>query len=231
MTVHLFLYLVLLIVSLIDLLVVSTSLRSSLYLVLYLLSLLFVRFTNGKTLTDLELLRSIKRMHLLMWLHHQTFSNRFYLWRFLLRSIIYIDYRVINSVSRVFFWWSRSVSSFSYVQSSFFVCGCDAIYRIFILRNELRIDLSSILILFVHLVNLLLIILICKKLIVMFLNLVLRFLYCLRYRKYDISNICHSISIGSRISLRWLWSSCIRLNLGLCLCEINCLKVWCLCLS
>jgi hypothetical protein len=51
---------------LIDLLVVSTSLRSSLNLILNLLSLLFVRFTNGKTLTDLELLRSIKRMHLLM---------------------------------------------------------------------------------------------------------------------------------------------------------------------
>jgi len=98
-------------------------------------------------------------------------------------------------------------------------------------RNELRIDLSFILTLFVHLVNLLLIILICKKLIVMFLNLVLRFLYCLRYRKYDVSNICHSISIGSRISLRRLWSSSIRLDLGLCLCEINCLKVWCLCLS
>ena len=153
------------------------------------------------------------------------------MWRFLLCSIIYIYYRVINSVSRVFFWWSRSVSSLSYVQSPFLVCGCNAIYRIFILRNELRIYLSSILTLFVHLVNLLLIILICKKLIVMFLNLVLRFLYCLRYRKYDVSNICHSISIGSRISLRRLWSSSIRLDLGLCLSEINCLKVWCLCLS
>lgn len=166
-----------------------------------------------------------------MWLHHQTFRNRFYLWRFLLCSIIYIDNRVINSISRVFFWWSRSVSSLSNVQSPFLVCGCDTIYRIFILRNELRIDLSSILTLFVNLVNLLLIILICKKLIVMFLNLVLRFLYCLRNRKYDVSNICHPISIGSRISLRWLRSSCIRLDLGFCLSEINCLKVWCLCLS
>lgn len=151
--------------------------------------------------------------------------------RFLLCSIIYIDYRVINSISGVFFGWARSVSSLSYIQSPFLVCGCDAIYRIFILRDELRIDLSSILTLFIYLVNLLLVVLICKKLIVMFLNLVLRFLYCLRYRKYDISNICHSIAIGSWISLWRLRSSGIRLDLGLCLCEINCLKVWCLCLS
>lgn len=233
MSVHLFLYLVLFISSLIDLLVISTSLRSSLNLILNLLSLLFVRFTDGKTLADLKLLRSIKRVHLLMWLHHKTFGDRLHL-RGLLCIIIHINHGIINAISGVFFWWTRSVSTLSYIQSPFLVCGCDSIYIILIWRNKLGIDLSSILSLFIHLIILLLIILIvliCEKLIIMFLNLVLGFLNCLRYWKYYICNICDSISIGASVSLWRLGSGGSRWVLWLCLCEINCLKVWCLCLS
>ena len=234
MSVHLFLYLVLFFSSLIDLLVISTSLRSSFNLILNLLSLLFVRFTDGKTLADLKLLRSIKRVHLLMWLHHKTFGDRFYLWGLLLCIIIHIYHGIINAIPRVLFWWTRSVSALSYIQSPFLVCGCDSIYCILILRNKLGIDLSSILSLLIHLIILLLIILvvlICKKLIIMFLNLVLGLLNCLRYWKYYVSNICDSISIGASVSLWRLGSGGSRWVLWLCLCEINCLKVWSLCLS
>ena len=50
--------------------IVSTRLRSSFNLVLNLLSLFFIWLSDRNTLTDLLLLRSIQRMHLVMWSHH-----------------------------------------------------------------------------------------------------------------------------------------------------------------
>lgn len=49
-----------------NLYIISTSLWSPFNLVLNLLGLFFVRFTNGNALTNLLLLGSVQRMHLLM---------------------------------------------------------------------------------------------------------------------------------------------------------------------
>ena len=55
-----------------NLLIISTSLRSSLKLILYLLSLLFIGFSDWDTLANLLKLWSIQWMHLLMGMHHNS---------------------------------------------------------------------------------------------------------------------------------------------------------------
>lgn len=62
-----------------NLLIISTSLRSSLKLILYLLSLLFIGFSDWDTLANLLKLWSIQWMHLLMGMHHNSsaFIRRF----------------------------------------------------------------------------------------------------------------------------------------------------------
>lgn len=98
-----------------DLGVVASGLGSSFDLILNLLSLLLVRLSYGDALANLLLLRSIKRIHLVMRPHHESLSAL--RWRILTQvvalRIVHIYFRVVYSVPRVSFgrrWPSTSLS-------------------------------------------------------------------------------------------------------------------------
>lgn len=95
--------------------VVSSSLRTALYLILNLCSLFFVWLSNRNSLADLLLLWSIKGVHLVMRSHHESTST--FRWRVLIQLIvlraIHINIWIINAVARVSFRRGRSVSSLS----------------------------------------------------------------------------------------------------------------------
>lgn len=98
--------------------IVSTSLWTPLDLILNLLGLLLIRFTNWNALTNLLLLGPIQRMHLLMRIHHYS---ALLIWRVAilllllllhLRGVIHVDVRIIDtSVARIPFRRTRSISS------------------------------------------------------------------------------------------------------------------------
>ena len=83
--------------------IISTSLWTPLNLVLNLLGLLFVRFANTYALTNLLLLRSVQRMHLLMRVHHHSaFIRRVTVLLLHLGRRVHVDVRVVDStVSRI----------------------------------------------------------------------------------------------------------------------------------
>ena len=86
-----------------DLSIIPSGLGSSFDLILNLLSLLLIRLSNGDTLANLLLLRSIKRIHLVMRPHHESLSAL--RWRILTQivalRVVHIYFRVIYSVTGV----------------------------------------------------------------------------------------------------------------------------------
>lgn len=101
--------------------VVATSLRSTFNLILDLCSLFLVWLSDGNTLADLLLLRSIKWMHLVVRSHHK--STSWFRWRVLVQllcvlRVIHVDFWVIYTVTRVSFGWRWAISSLSGGDSS-----------------------------------------------------------------------------------------------------------------
>ena len=98
-----------------NLYIISTSLWSPFNLVLNLLGLLFVRFTNGNALTNLLLLGSVQRMHLLMRIHHNAAMFIWWLsilWLLHLGRCVHIDVRIVNpTIARIPFRRARSIST------------------------------------------------------------------------------------------------------------------------
>lgn len=98
-----------------NLYIIPTSLWSPFNLILNLLGLLFVRFTNGNALTNLLLLGSVQRMHLLMRIHHNAtmFIWRLsVLWLLHLGRCVHIDVRIVNpTIARIPFRRAWSIST------------------------------------------------------------------------------------------------------------------------
>lgn len=90
----------------VQLLSIASRLRSSLYLILYILGLFLVRVANGQALAYLHLLRLVKRVHLVLRSHATggCLARRFgrHLLSMLhLVAIAYVDDRVIDAIRRV----------------------------------------------------------------------------------------------------------------------------------
>lgn len=98
-----------------DLSIIPSGLGSSFDLILNLLSLLLIRLSNGDTLANLLLLGSVKRIHLVMWPHHESLSAL--RWRILTQivalRVVHIYFRVIYSVTGVPLWRRRPRTSLS----------------------------------------------------------------------------------------------------------------------
>ena len=94
--------------------IISTSLWSPLNLILNLLGLLFVGFANRNALTNLLLLGSVQRMHLLMRVHHHAalLIRRVSILLLHLGRCIHVDVGIVNpTVARIPFGWAWSIST------------------------------------------------------------------------------------------------------------------------
>lgn len=200
----------------VGLLVITSCLWSSFQLILYLLLLFFIWISDLYSLANLLELRSIKRMHLLMWVHHYSAFMRGIL---KLLSIIY--QRIIYSVSWVSLWWAWSITSlscnFSLSLRPSRLSSYLALSWLTSIKRYSRLNLSSLILLLLHhhfLLNLLL-------------------MKLLRWSKIEIvdniCNVCYSIiwCVCSFRILQWLILSQksllipIKIPMRLIYCPIN----------